>query len=43
VQREITALWGEKRVLLRQTPRALTPVGRLSVFITFMQKVGHQR
>ena len=43
MQREITALWGEKKVLLRQTPRAVTPFGGLSVFIAFLQKVGYRQ
>ena len=41
MQREITALWGEKKVVLRQTPRAVTPFGGLSVFIEFLQKIGY--
>jgi hypothetical protein len=40
VQREITALWGGKKVALRETPRAVTPFGGLSVFIEFLQKIG---
>jgi len=40
VQREITALWGEKKVVLRPTPRAVTPFGGLSVFIEFLGKIG---
>jgi hypothetical protein len=43
VQREITALWGEKKVVLRQTPRAVTPFGGLSVFIAFLQKIGYRQ
>jgi hypothetical protein len=42
VQREITALGGEKKVILRQTPRAVTPFGGLSVFIAFLQKIGYR-
>ena len=41
MQREITPLWGEKKVLLRQTPRAVTPFGGLSVFIEFLRKIGY--
>jgi len=41
VQRKITSLWGEKKVTLRQTPRAVTPFGGLSVFIAFLQKIGY--
>ncbi len=40
MHRKITALWGEKKVVLRQTPRAVTPFGGLSVFIAFLGKVG---
>ena len=40
MQREITPLWGEKKVVLRQTPRAVTPFGGLSVFIEFLGKIG---
>jgi len=41
VQREITPLWGRKKVVLRQTPRAVTPFGGLSVFIEFLGKIGY--
>jgi hypothetical protein len=41
VQREITPLWGGKKVVLRQTPRAVTPFGGLSVFIEFLGKIGY--
>jgi len=40
VQREITPIWGEKKVVLRQTPRAVTPFGGLSVFVEFLEKIG---
>ena len=40
MQREITPLWGEKKVVLRQTARAVTPFGGLSVFIEFLGKIG---
>jgi hypothetical protein len=43
VQREISALWGEKKVVLRQTARAVTPFGGLSVFIAFLQKIGYRQ
>jgi hypothetical protein len=43
VQREITALWGEKKVVLRQTSRVVTPFGGLSVFIAFLQKIGYRQ
>jgi len=40
VQRKITSLWGEKKVILRQTPRAVTPFGGLSVLIEFLAQIG---
>ena len=36
MHRKITPLWGEKKVILHQTPRAVTPFGGLSVFIEFL-------
>jgi hypothetical protein len=41
VHREITALWGKNKVVLHQTPRAVTPFGGLIVFIKFLQKIGY--
>ena len=32
MHRKITALWGEKKVVLRQTQRVVTPFGGLSVW-----------
>lgn len=43
MQREITTLWGEKKVVLRETPRAVTPFGGLSVFIEFLGKIGFRK
>ncbi len=43
MQREITPLWEEKKVVLRQTPRAVTPFGGLSVFIAFLRKIGYRQ
>lgn len=43
MHREITALWQEKKVVLRETPRAVTPFGGLSVFIQFLQKIGYRQ
>ena len=40
MHRKITPLWGEKKVVLRQTLRAVTPFGGLSVFIEFLGKIG---
>ena len=42
MQRKITSLWGKKKVVLRQTARAVTPFGGLSVFIEFLQKIGYR-
>jgi hypothetical protein len=43
MQREITTLWGEKKVVLRETPRAVTRFGGLSVFIAFLQKISYRQ
>ena len=43
MHRKITSLWGKKKVVLRQTPRAVTPFGGLSVFIEFLQKIGYRQ
>jgi len=43
VHRKITSLWGEKKVVLRQTARAVTPFGGLSVFIEFLGKIGYRQ
>jgi hypothetical protein len=43
VHREINALWGKKKVVLRQTARAVTPFGGLSVFLEFLQKIGYRQ
>lgn len=43
MQREITALWGKEKVVLRQTPRAVTPFGGLSVFIKLLQEIGYRQ
>lgn len=40
MQRKVSVLWGEKKVVLRQTPRAVTPFGGLSVFIEFLKRIG---
>lgn len=43
MQREITAIFGEKKVFLRQTNRAVTPFGGLSVFIEYLRKIDYAR
>ncbi len=40
MHRKITSLWGGKKVVLRETPRAVTPFGGLSVFIDFLRRIG---
>jgi hypothetical protein len=40
VQREISVLWGEKKGVLRETRRAVTPWGGLSVFVEFLRRRG---
>ncbi len=40
MQRKVNALWGEKKVVLRQTPRAVTPFGGLSVWVEFLRRIG---
>jgi Transposase DDE domain group 1 len=41
VPTQITALWGGKKVELRETPRAVTPFGGLVVFFEFLRQVGY--
>ncbi len=43
MHREITTIGGEKKVVLRETPRAVTPFGGLSVFIAFLQRIGYSQ
>lgn len=38
---QITALWGGKKVELRETQRAVTPFGGLVVFFEFLRQVGY--
>ena len=40
MHRKVSVLWGEKKVLLRQTPRAVTPFGGLCAFLEFWKRVG---
>ena len=39
--RKISVLWGERKVILRETPRAVTPWGGLSVFVAFLRGRGY--
>jgi hypothetical protein len=43
VQRKISALWGGKKVILRQTARVVTPFGGLSVWVEFLGKIGYRQ
>ena len=38
---KITALWGGRKVELRETQRAVTPFGGLVVFFEFLRRVGY--
>jgi hypothetical protein len=40
VPREIKALLSNERVVLRETQRAVTPLGGVAVFVVFLQKLG---
>jgi hypothetical protein len=40
VQREITALLSDERLILRETERAVTPFGGVAVFLSFLGKIG---
>ena len=41
MRQEISAIFGGKKVELRETPRAVTPFGGLVVFLEFLRKVGY--
>jgi len=43
VQREITTLWGGRKVVLRETSRAVTPFGGVSVFMEFLRQIDWPR
>ena len=40
VPREIRSLWSNERLILRETRRAVTPLGGVAVFVTFLHKLG---
>ena len=42
VQRECTAIFGGKKVLLEDTERVASPYGGLSVFVEFLKRIGYQ-
>ena len=37
---QISAIFGGKKVELRQTPKAVTPFGGLAVFVEFLRQIG---
>ena len=39
VPREIRALFSHQRVVLRETSRAVTPLGGVAVFVAFLEKL----
>jgi hypothetical protein len=41
VQREISAVFGEKKVVLRDTERAVSPFGGISVMVGYLNKIGY--
>jgi hypothetical protein len=41
VHKEITAVFGKRKVVLRQTNRAVTPFGGLGVFVEYLNKIGY--
>ena len=40
MQREITSIFGQNKVILRETKRAITPFGGLAVFTEYLQRIG---
>jgi hypothetical protein len=40
VRREVSALLSNQRLILRETQRAVTPLGGATVFVVFLQKLG---
>jgi len=40
VPREISALLSNERLILRETQRAVTPLGGVAVFVAFLHKLG---
>lgn len=40
MQQKLTPLFGEKKVVLRETKRAVTPWGGMAVFVQFLKKIG---
>jgi hypothetical protein len=41
VHREITSIFAQNKVILRETKRAVTPYGGLALFVEYLRKVGY--
>jgi hypothetical protein len=41
VQREITSIFGQNKMILRETKRAVTPYGGVAVFVEFLRKIDY--
>jgi Transposase DDE domain group 1 len=41
VRQQVSAIFGGKKVEIRETPRAVTPYGGLAVFVEFLRKIGY--
>ena len=41
MHREITSIFAQNKVVLRETKRAVTPYGGLAVFVEYLRKVGY--
>ncbi len=41
MHREINSIFGEKKVVLRETNRAVTPFGGLAVFVQYLKTIGY--
>jgi hypothetical protein len=41
VQREITSIFAQSKVILRETKRAVTPYGGIAVFVEYLRRIGY--
>ena len=41
MQREITSIFAQSKVILRETKRAVTPYGGIAVFVEYLRKIGY--
>lgn len=41
MQREITSIFTQNKVILRETKRAVTPYGGLAVFVEYLKRIGY--